>query len=63
MPKEPKRRIRFLTHEEADRLNEALPEHLRPVVRFALKRIARGWDVVDGVPTISLSQKDQRPTG
>jgi integrase len=36
MLKEPKRRIRFLTHEEADRLNEALPEHLRPVVRYAL---------------------------
>lgn len=36
MLKEPKRRIRFLTHEEADRLNEALPVHLRPVVRYAL---------------------------
>ncbi|HEX8713852.1 MAG TPA: site-specific integrase, partial [Terracidiphilus sp.] len=33
---EPKRRIRFLTHAEADRLLEALPEHLRPVVQFAL---------------------------
>lgn len=33
---EPKRRVRFLTREEADRLNEALPEHLRPVVQFAL---------------------------
>lgn len=36
MLREPKRRVRFLTHEEADRLGEALPEHLRPVVRFAL---------------------------
>jgi integrase len=36
MLKVPKRRVRFLTREEADRLNEALPEHLRPVVRFAL---------------------------
>lgn len=36
MLKEPKRRVRFLTHEEADRLNEALPEHLRAVVQFAL---------------------------
>ncbi len=36
MLKVPKGRIRFLTHEEADRLNEALPEHLRPVVRYAL---------------------------
>ena len=36
MLKVPRRRVRFLTREEADRLNEALPEHLRPVVRFAL---------------------------
>ena len=36
MLKEPNRRIRFLTREEADRLHEALPEHLRPVVQFAL---------------------------
>ena len=33
---EPRHRVRFLTREEADRLNEALPEHLRPLVRFAL---------------------------
>ena len=36
MLKEQTRRIRFLIREDADRLNEALPEHLRPVVRFAL---------------------------
>ena len=36
MLKEPKRRVRFLTREEAERLNEALPAHLRPVVQFAL---------------------------
>ena len=36
MLKEPKRRIRFLTRVEADSLHEALPEHLRPIVRFAL---------------------------
>jgi len=36
MLKEPKRRVRFLTHEEADRLMAALPEHLIPVVRYAL---------------------------
>lgn len=34
--KEPKRRVRFLNRDEADRLLEALPEHLKPVVRFAL---------------------------
>lgn len=36
MLKEPKRRVRFLTEQEADRLIEALPVHLNPVVRFAL---------------------------
>jgi len=36
MLKEPRRRVRFLKHMEADRLIEALPEHLGPVVQFAL---------------------------
>ena len=36
MLREPARRIRFLDRTEADRLQEALPRHLRPVVRFAL---------------------------
>ena len=36
MLKEPKRRIRFITREEATRLLEALPEHLRPVMQFPL---------------------------
>ena len=36
MLKEPKRRVRFLTEEEADRLILALPEHMVPVVRYAL---------------------------
>lgn len=36
MLKEPRKRIRFITREEADRLLEELPEHLRPVMQFAL---------------------------
>jgi integrase len=36
MLKEPKRRVRFIKDDEADRLIEALPVHLGPVVRFAL---------------------------
>lgn len=36
MLREPKRRIRFLTRQEADQLIGCLPDHLRPVVRFAL---------------------------
>jgi integrase len=46
MLKEPKRRIRFLTREEADRLNEALPEHLRPVVQFALATGCRMTEIL-----------------
>src|SRR6185503_1999730 len=34
---EPKRRIRWLTREEADRLIGALPEHLAAMARFSLE--------------------------
>lgn len=34
---EPKRRVRWLTHEEADRLVATLPEHLAAMVRFSLE--------------------------
>jgi integrase len=34
---EPKRRVRFLSHEEAQRLLAELPDHLRPVVIFSLE--------------------------
>ena len=40
MLKEPKRRVRFLTEEEADQLIEALPEHLGPLVRFVWRPAA-----------------------
>jgi integrase len=36
MLKEPRRRVRFLRREEADRLIEAWPEHMKPIVEFAL---------------------------
>jgi integrase len=44
--KEPKRRVRFLTREEADRLLEVLPEHQRPVVRYALATGCRMGEVL-----------------
>jgi len=54
MLREPKRRIRFLKREEADRLLEVLPAHLCPVVQFALATGCRmgeilslEWDRVD----------------
>ena len=43
---EPKRRVRFLRREEADRLLEALPEHLDPVVRFALATGCRMGEIL-----------------
>ena len=43
---EPKRRIRFLRQEEADRLIEALPAHLEPVVRFALATGCRKTEIL-----------------
>jgi len=46
MLKEPKRRIRFLTREEADRLLEELPEHLCPVVQFALATGCRMGEIL-----------------
>jgi integrase len=36
MLKEPRRRVRFLRREEADRLMEALPKHMKPIVGYAL---------------------------
>jgi integrase len=47
MLKEPKRRVRFLQHEEADRLLAALPEHLVPVVQFALATGCRMGEILN----------------
>lgn len=54
MLKEPTRRIRYLTHEEADRLLAELPEHLRDMAAFSLESGLRAanvtglrWSAVD----------------
>ena len=46
MLKEPRCRIRFLKEMEADQLIEALPEHLRPVVNFALATGCRMTEIL-----------------
>jgi len=46
MLKEPKRRVRFLKDEEADRLMLALPEHMVPVVRYALATGCRMTEIL-----------------
>nr|WP_294863281.1 site-specific integrase [uncultured Pseudogulbenkiania sp.] len=43
---EAKRRVRWLTREEAWRLHDALPEHLQPVFRFALATGLRRSNIV-----------------
>lgn len=54
MLKEPRRRVRFLRREEANRLLAAMPKHMKPIVRFALATGCRAgeifeleWDRVD----------------
>ncbi len=46
MLKEPKRHVRFLTEEEADRLMLALPKHMVPVVQFALATGCRMTEIL-----------------
>jgi integrase len=46
MLKEPKRRVRFLRREEADRLIETLPEHMKPIVEFALATGCRAGEIL-----------------
>jgi integrase len=47
MLSEPRRRVRFLTRQEADRLLEALPAHLRPVVAFGLATGCRMGEILN----------------
>ena len=46
MLKEPRRRVRFLRREEADRLIEALPDHMKPIVAFALSTGCRAGEIL-----------------
>lgn len=46
MLREPKKRIRFLTRDEADCLVEALASHLKPVVQFALATGCRMGEIL-----------------
>jgi integrase len=46
MLKEPRRRVRFLRRDEAARLIELLPLHMKPIVRFALATGCRAGEVL-----------------
>src|ERR1700677_396574 len=46
MLKEPRRRVRFFRREEADRLIEALPEHMKRIVEFALSTGCRAGEIL-----------------
>lgn len=63
---EPKRRIRFLTEEEAERLLGELPEHLAAMVRFSLETGLRQanvtgllWSQVDLARKVAWIHPDQ----
>ena len=45
MLKEPRRRVRFLRREEADQLIETLPEHMKPIVEFAVATGCRAGEI------------------
>lgn len=56
MLKEPTRRIRYLTHQEADRLLAELPQHLRDMAAFSLASGLRAATSpgCDGLPSILI---------
>jgi integrase len=63
---EPKRRIRFLTHDEAQRLLDELPEHLADMAAFTLATGLRAanvtgllWSQVDMVRQLAWIHPDQ----
>ena len=45
MLKEPRRRVRFLRRDEANRLLDAMPAHMKPIVRFALSTGCRAGEI------------------
>ena len=70
MRKEPKKRIRFLTRIEADRLIRELPEHLASMARFALATGLRmnnvvrlTWTQVNVEQRLAWIHPDQSKTG
>ncbi len=73
MLKEPRRRVRFLRREEADRLIKVLPTHMKPIVEFALATGCRAgarswgsngaaWISIGGSPG-SITARRSRATG
>ena len=46
MLKEPRRRVRFLRRDEADRLISVLPQHMKAIVRFALSTGCRASEIL-----------------
>jgi integrase len=45
MLKEPRRRVRFLRRDEAERLLDVMPAHMKPIVRFALATGCRAGEI------------------
>ncbi len=67
---EPKRRVRWLTHKEANRLLQYLPSHLNLVVRFSLATGLRKsnvtelkWEQVDVIRRLAWIHADQAKAG
>src|SRR3984885_3412954 len=46
MLKEPRRRVRFLRHDEVDRLIAVLPRHMKAIVKFALATGCRASEIL-----------------
>lgn len=67
---EPKRRVRWLTREEAERLLRELPDHLEAMARFSLATGLREsnvtrlrWDQIDLTRRVAWVHSDEMKTG